>query len=260
MARSVKPVVLITGVSGGIGMAAAKLFLAQGWNVVGTVRGRGRANGLRGLRIDVQLADMVKPRDLERVVQTAWRKYGRLDALVCNAGYGLVGPIDTLSYVQMTEQFLVNTLAPAELVRQTVPLMRRQGGGVIIGISSIVGRTGIPGYSLYSASKFGLEGLFESLSTELAAADIQVRLIEPSGVNTGFWTALRHGKGGHGAEMTSSRYLTPEAVAAAVYRAATDRGSQLRYPLGQTRWLGYARRILPDRLTLRVLRKVVTGN
>lgn len=273
MIRASKPVAIITGVSGGIGQATAKLFLARGWIVIGTVRGRTRAGTTPGMQIDLQVADMLKQRDLERVVKIAWRTYGRIDALICNAGYGLIGPIDTLDYAQMNEQLTVNTLAPAELIRHATPLMRRQGSGTIIGVSSIVGRVGLAGYSLYSASKYGLEGLLESVAMELAASGVRVKLVEPSGVNTPFWNGLKRGnvRNWTGSELgpaieeslsssTTNRGLSAETVAMTIFRAATDGSSKLRYPLGQTRWVGVARRFFPDRLFMRVLRRIVTGS
>ncbi len=273
MKRASKPVVIITGVSGGIGLATAKHFSAHGWIVVGTVRGRVRSAALRGQQFDLQFADMLKPRDLERVVGNAWRTYGRLDVLVCNAGYGLVGPIDSFDYAQMNEQLIVNTLAPAELIRQTVPLMRRQGAGVIVGISSILGRIGLPGYSQYAASKFALEGMFESLAIELESSGIRMKIVEPSGVNTGFWSGLRYGSSritsasGVGEQIDKvygagavNHGLSADTVAATIFRAATSKNSRLHYPLGQTRYFGYARRLLPEYLMLRLLRRIVTGN
>ncbi len=272
MKRASKPVVLITGVSGGIGLATAKRFAADGWIVVGTVRGRVRSASLRGMQFDFQIADMLKPRDLARVVGTAWRTYGRLDVLVCNAGYGLVGRIETLDYAQMNEQMIVNTLAPAELVRHTVPLMKQQGYGAIVGVSSLSGIMGFSGYSLYAASKFALEGMFESLAMELAPSNIKVKLVEPSGVNTGFWSSLRFGavrglsssaKGQPTDEVygvnLANHGLSVDIVATTIFRAATGRSFKLRYPLGQARYLGYARRWLPEALWLRLLGGIVTG-
>jgi NAD(P)-dependent dehydrogenase (short-subunit alcohol dehydrogenase family) len=247
-------------VSSGIGLATAKFFIAKGWIVVGTVRGRARAGELRALQIDLQPADMVRPRDLERVVKNAWRTYGRIDALVCNAGYGLTGPIDTLDYARMTEQLAVNLLGPAELIRHAAALMRRQNSGVIIGVSSMAGRAGFSGYSMYSASKFGLEGLLESLAMELAVSGVQVKLVEPSNVDTPFWAKIDQ-HGAHGATVGSpGQGMSPEKVAATIFLAATDNSSRLRYPLGQTAWLGILRKLLPERLFLRLLRKAVTGN
>jgi NAD(P)-dependent dehydrogenase (short-subunit alcohol dehydrogenase family) len=227
--------------------------LAAGWIVVGTVRRRTTTTALGGLQLDLQLADMLRPRDLERVVKATWRTYGRLDAMVCNAGYGLLGPVEKLEYAKMTEQLAVNSLAPAELIRQAVPLMRRQGYGVIVGMSSIVGRTGVPDYSLYSASKFALEGLFESLAMELMDDGIRFKLVEPSGVNTPFWNKLHD-------YAPANRTLTPEKVAAVVVHAATDRSLRLRYPMGQTWGAGLLRWIMPGRWYLRIMRRIVSGH
>ncbi|HVQ45053.1 MAG TPA: SDR family NAD(P)-dependent oxidoreductase [Candidatus Saccharimonadia bacterium] len=272
MTKAAKPVAIITGVSGGIGLATAALMAARGWIVVGTVRGRMQPAALRGHQVDLQVADMLNARDLERVVQKTWRTYGRIDALVCNAGYGLIGPIDTLEYAQMDEQLRVNTLAPAELIRHAAPLMRRQGSGVIVGVSSLVGRNGLAGYSLYSASKFGLEGLLESLAMELAVSKVRVKLVEPSSVNTGFWRGLQRGSGrkwvngelGPRTEASlsgeSDQGLSADKVAAGIVRAVEDRSGRLRYPLGQTAALALARRLLPERWFGRLLRRVVTGN
>jgi NAD(P)-dependent dehydrogenase (short-subunit alcohol dehydrogenase family) len=269
MIRASKPVAIITGVSGGIGQATAKLFAARGWIVVGTVRGRGRAGALTGSQIDLQLADMLKPRDLEKLVKTAWRTYGRLDALVLNAGYGLLGAIDSVDFAQINEQFMVNTLAPAELIRLSLPLMRVQKSGVIIGVSSIVGRTGLPGYGIYSASKFAMEGLLESLALELKPGGIRVKLIEPSSVSTSFWSALRMGSakstdgkrtGKEPSGAVTGRQLTAEKVASTILHAATDQSTRLRYPLGYTRWLVTARSVLPERLYLRLVRRLMASN
>jgi NAD(P)-dependent dehydrogenase (short-subunit alcohol dehydrogenase family) len=262
MTRASRPVVIITGVSSGIGLATAKQFIGQGWIVVGTVRGRGKGAALRGWQIDLQIADMLKPRDLERVVQTAWRTYGRIDALVCNAGYGVSGPADTLTYAQMDEIMTVNALAPAELVRQVLPLMRRQRAGVIVGMSSVVGLTGFGNFGMYAASKFGLEGLFESLALELAESPVRVKLVEPSSVNTPFWSTLKHGTSRAWTEAerhmapahSFARGLPPEDIAKAIWRAANDHSRKLRYPVGRTRWVMLAKRVLPEQLYLRVLR------
>jgi NAD(P)-dependent dehydrogenase (short-subunit alcohol dehydrogenase family) len=266
--QSNKPVVLITGVSSGIGLATARLFAARGWAVVGTVRRPSQVGALKSQRFDVQPAEMTRSGDLERVIATIWRTYGRLDVLVCNAGYGLIGPIDSLDYAQMREQLAVNTLAPAELVRQVVPIMRRQRAGVIIGISSIVGLVGVPGYGLYAASKFALEGMFESLSLELATAGIRVKLIEPGPVDTAFWGRLKRGTGrkwndeelgSHvgGRPGKSRRAITPEKVADVIYRATIDKKARLRYPVGLSRVAGMAKRLLPERIYRLAIRRAI---
>jgi NAD(P)-dependent dehydrogenase (short-subunit alcohol dehydrogenase family) len=264
--HSRRPVVIITGVSSGIGLATAKLFAQAGWVVVGTVRGRGR-RAMLGLTVDLQPAEMSQAGDLSRIVQYTVTTYGRVDVLVCNAGYALLGPADSVDYNQIRDQFLINTVAPAELSRLVIPVMKKQNRGTIVYLSSIVGRTGLAGFSMYSASKWALEGLAESLADELVDNNIRIRLIEPSGVNTAFWSSLKRGKsrnwhngeigrvaadsqrGGHG--------LSAEQVAHEVYLAATDTSERLRYPLGQTRMMGLAKRILPDRLFRLGLRRTL---
>ena len=263
MPVSNKPVVLITGVSGGIGKATARLFAANGWLVVGTVR---VVRGKIAARIDVQPAEMTRPADLARVVHHIELKHGRLDALVCNAGYALVGPLDTLGYSQMRDQLATNVLAPAELTRLALPLLVKSSG-TAVAVSSIVGRTGLPGYSLYAASKHALEGLYESLALEYAAGLVRFKLVEPSGVNTAFWTSIKRGTGRPSAAGTSGRLdtepisahhnLTAEQVAMVIYRAACDKGFKLRYPVGYTWRLDLAKRLLPGRLYRHLLHRFI---
>jgi NAD(P)-dependent dehydrogenase (short-subunit alcohol dehydrogenase family) len=265
--KASKPVALITGVSSGIGLASAKLFSQRGWIVVGTIRSRRPTAALKALPVDLQPAEMARPGDLARVVERAVRTYGRLDALVCNAGYGLLGPIDSYDLAQMRDQLTVNTLAPAELVRQVVPVMRKQGSGAIVLVSSLYGRVGVPWYSLYCASKAALEGMGESLALELAPAGVRVKLVEPSSVNTAWWK-LRRGAarkwrdseltGRLGTEhLRATHGMTPERAAAAIYQAASDRRARLRYPLGSTRMTSLGARLLPERVFRRLLRRAL---
>lgn len=266
MVKSNKPVVLITGVSSGIGLAAATLLSQNGWIVVGTVRDN-KSQSLSGLSVDIQIAEMNNPDDLKRIMNQLEKSYGRLDALVCNAGYALVGPLDSLSYDQIRDQFLTNTIAPAELSRLALPIMKQQGKGNIVFVSSIVGRIGLPGYSMYSSSKWALEGLAESLVTELSQTSIRVKLIEPSGVNTAFWTSLRRGSGRKwdnnelgrvGEEADRPNHgLSPERVALEIYRAVTDTRPKLHYPLGQTRLVVLAKRWLPERMFLYAIKRTM---
>lgn len=252
MATSRKPVIIITGVSSGIGLAAARRFSEAGWIVVGTVRGR-RSQVLMSLNIDIQLAEMSEAADLARLVRRTFSLYGRIDVLVCNAGYALVGLVESLDYAKIRDQFMVNTIAPAELSRQVIPIMRRQNQGVIIYLSSVVGRTGLAGFGMYAASKWALEGMAESLSDELANTGVKLKLIEPTGIDTPFWHSLRRGKDtdylpDKRLSQSVINGLSAERVAAEVYLAATDKSERLRYPVGRTWMVEIAKRILPDRL------------
>lgn len=264
MTKSTKKVVLITGVSSGIGLSAAQIFHDKGWIVVGTVRGN-NTKSLAGMSIDIQEAEMTKPEDLKRVMELLHASYGRLDALICNAGYALIGPVDALDYTQIRDQYLTNTVAPAELTRLAMPIMKKQGGGAIVYVSSIVGRIGLAGFAMYSSSKWALEGLAESLSVELSDENIRIKLVEPSGVNTAFWSSLKRGKsrdwdnkelGRIGAESGRSNHgLSSEKVAETIFVAATDNSLRLRYPLGQTKMVALAKRIVPDTLFRKILRR-----
>lgn len=259
-----KPVVIITGVSRGIGLATAQLFTACGWVVVGTVRSKDYAQELAMSSVDVQVAQITDPQDLERVVSKTHQTYGRIDAVVANAGYGLMGALEGLSHEQIVDQLAVNTVAVADLVRLVVPIMRKQKHGAIAVVSSVAGRLGIPGYSMYNASKFAVEGMFEALSYEVEGSGLRVKLIEPSTVKTDFWGPSAHFGNKikdywinraaiHARGVTKG--LTSDAVANAVYKAVNDKSLRLHYPVGLTRWGVLAKRVLPDRVFRAILRR-----
>jgi NAD(P)-dependent dehydrogenase (short-subunit alcohol dehydrogenase family) len=253
-----KQVVIITGVSSGIGLATALHFVQQGWIVVGTVRSKDYPAELATAAVDVQLAEMTQPGDIERVVKNAHKTYGRIDAVVANAGYALLGPFQELTHDQISQQMAVNVVAVSDLIRLALPHMRKRGSGTLVATSSVAGRVGIPGYSAYSASKFALEGMLESLSYELGDTNIKVRLIEPSSVKTPFWTrgVIRAGIKKSSKSSSMSRaitggkfgWLTSDRVAKVIYRAATSKGNKLHYPVGISGPTLLIKKLLPDRL------------
>ncbi len=262
--QSGTPVVLITGATGGIGLATAHRFAQGSWSVVGT--GRRIDASTAKLPFDLQRAEMARPADIERVVSYVERVYGRLDILICNAGYGLTGPLEALDYAQMRDLLLVNTLAPAEMTRRALPLLQGSRGTVLF-VSSVAGRTGLPLYSAYAASKWGLEGFAESLALELEPKGVRVRIVEPSGVNTPFWRQLVRGSASRWREADHGRIgaeagrrehgLTPEQVAEALWQAGVKPGRKLRIPLGDTGRVVLARRWLPERVYVSVLGRLM---
>jgi NAD(P)-dependent dehydrogenase (short-subunit alcohol dehydrogenase family) len=140
-------------------------------------------------------ADVASSSDRELIVKEVREKCATgLDCLVNNAGYGLAGPLESLSEQQIRQQFEVNFFAPLLLIRDLLPSLRKSGGKVI-NISSVLGFVGMPLQSLYVASKFALEGLSESLSYELAAHGIQICLVEPGGFRTKFAQNIQWAKG-----------------------------------------------------------------
>ncbi|MEG3126765.1 SDR family oxidoreductase [Pantoea cypripedii] len=179
----------ITGISSGLGLSMTRQLLLQGDRVIGTVRRHQPVQALAAaypdalsvLELDLSLTDSV-----EAVVTQAFRDAGRIDVVVNNAGYGLFGPAEGLSAEQIKHQIDTNLLGPVLVTRAALPFLRQQGCGKIIAISSYGGQTTHPGASLYHASKWGLEGFFESLSKEVASFGISVNIVEPGSARTAF--------------------------------------------------------------------------
>lgn len=193
-------VILITGASTGIGAALARV-LARKFPGVRLVLAARSADRLESIAADCRKAGadvLVAPTDLTQteqiaaLPQLALDQFGRVDALVNNAGYGQMGPIELITDQAVQRQFAVNLLAPIALIRNLIPIMRQQGGGRIINISSLGGRLAFPLGGLYSASKFALEGLSDALRMELEPFNIAVSVVEPGPVRTEFFAAAKN--------------------------------------------------------------------
>lgn len=180
---------LITGVSTGFGRELAKAVLARGGIVAGTVRQDAQADEFRALaagrsfayRLDVTEAGAI-PSVIEKVV----RDTGRIDVLVNNAGYGLIGAAEETSEAEARKLFETNFFGLLHVTQAVLPYMRAAKRGHVVNFSSLAGIMGIPGVSLYCASKFAVEGLSESLAGELAPFGIKVTIVEPGGFRTDF--------------------------------------------------------------------------
>lgn len=175
--------VLITGCSSGFGLAGVELFADEGWNVVATVRRledgapfAGRDNVLVA-RLDVQ-----DPATMSDAIQQGIDRFGRIDALINNAGFGLFGVFEGTSPEKVREQFDVNVFGLMETTRAILPHFRANRSGVVVNITSGAGVFGLPMSSLYNASKFAVEGFSEALSYELEPLGVRVKLVEPGGV------------------------------------------------------------------------------
>lgn len=180
---------LITGASSGFGRILAELALARGDAVVAGVRnpaaladlGERYPETLLPLTLDVTDAD--GPR---AAVATAEARFGRLDVLVNNAGFGLIGAVEELAPQEYRPMFETNLFGLIEMTRAALPLMRRTSGGRIVNLSSVGGFTGRQGFGLYNASKFAVEGLSEALAEEVAPFGIKVIIVEPGAFRTAF--------------------------------------------------------------------------
>ena len=188
-------VVLITGASSGIGVALAEILAMKypGICLVLTSRNQSRLAVVgtkcceHNAEVLVIPADLSEVEQVEALARQAIKHYGRVDILINNAGYGQMGPVELIPPAAAQEQLAVNFHAPLVLTQALIPVMRSQGGGKIINVSSLGGRIPFPAAGMYSCSKFALEALSDVLRMELKAFNIQVSVIEPGPVITDFF-------------------------------------------------------------------------
>jgi NAD(P)-dependent dehydrogenase (short-subunit alcohol dehydrogenase family) len=178
MEKENRRIVLVTGASSGIGLACATHLAERGFRVYGTSR-RAAAGGVGPNNVTMLTADVTDDRSVEQAVAQVLDREGRLDIVVNNAGMGIAGPVESTSTEQAREQFEVNFFGAFRVCRAVLPVMRSQRSGYIVNIGSIGGLLAIPFQSMYSASKFALEGLSESLRMEVRSFGIRVVIIEP---------------------------------------------------------------------------------
>lgn len=175
-------IVLISGVSSGIGEATAQALIDAGYRVFGGARSPGRVAPVPGLEL-VQL-DVRDDASVAAAVETVLAKAGRIDILINNAGVSLVGPVEATSVAEAQALFDTNVFGVLRLVRAVLPSMRGNGAGLIVNLSSVLGFLPAPFMGLYAASKHALEGLSESLDHEVRTHGVRVVLIEPSFTRT----------------------------------------------------------------------------
>lgn len=242
--------ILITGASTGIGRAAALLFQEAGWNVAATMRDPSRESVLNALpNVLVQALDVTDQASIQAAVAATLARFGALDVLLNNAGYGLFGPLEAVTPEQLERQYRTNVFGPVQTMQAVLPQMRAQRSGLIINVSSIGGRVTFPFNSLYHGTKFALEGISESLAIELAPHGVRVKIVEPGGVKTDFAgrsldVMQLPGLSAYDASLQGimAVFSDPERragysesidIARVIYSAATDGTSTLRYLAGQ---------------------------
>ena len=262
--------VLITGASSGLGMASSLYLAAKGYSVIGTSRAMDRLAPLRNeatarsLPITPVELDINDDDDVGRVVPALIEEHGTIDVLVNNAGYGLWGPVESLSISELRAQFETNLFAAVRLIKCVLPGMLEQRSGTIINVSSVLGRLGTPFNGAYVSSKFALEGLSESLRAELQPFGVRVAVIEPGLFETNFHAntvVADRARSGDlvyapylqvtGEESRRFRRLSSDAtrVAKAIDRIVRSRRPAFRHPVGSAARLGIlGARLLPERL------------
>ena len=256
--------VLITGTSSGIGRAAVERFGAADWQVAATMISPDRAPEWSDHpRITRYPLDVTNDAQASDTIQTVIEDFGHLDVLVNNAGFGVFGAFEAASTEQIHEQFDTNLFGPMRTIRAVLPHFRSRGQGVIVNVSSGVGRMAMPMQSLYNTSKWALEGFTESLQYELRSLGISVKVVEPGNIRTNFFDAIQRTNVDdlpdyQPYQETVLEKLTelnkqgadPEIVADVIFEAATDsESSRLRYTAGSDASLFLTlRKFLPDRL------------
>lgn len=177
--------ILITGCSTGIGLHAAEALQKEGWRVFASARKPKDVEMLRSKGLEALQLDVTDDASIQAAVETVTKATGgTLDALFNNAGYLVAGAVDDLDRDLIRAQFETNVFGPMELIRQVLPIMRKQGHGRIVQNSSILGTVTIPFYSAYNASKFALDGFSLSLRQELAGTGIHVSIISPGPITS----------------------------------------------------------------------------
>ncbi len=174
--------VLITGASSGIGLASAQAFVKAGWSVWGVSRTISQHSQTNLKGIQFRYMDVTDDQSVASVIDEIIATDGRLDVLINNAGYGLIGGVEGVTIEEAKAQFEVNFFGALRLCQAVMPYMRQARQGHIINISSTAGIRALPGLGIYSASKFALEGLTEALAAEGSLWNIKVSLAEPGGV------------------------------------------------------------------------------
>lgn len=196
----------ITGASSGLGLEMTAQLLARGDKVVGTARRLDALDSLKqqyGDKLTVMALELTDTSGIRATVDEAFRRMGRIDVVVQNAGYGLVGAGEEVSDAQIDLQLATNLVGSIQVIRAVLPHLRHQGGGRIMQVSSEGGQIAYPNFSIYHASKWGVEGFIESVAQETAPFGIDFIIAEPGPTDTGFGANLVR------AEQTSVYEDTP---------------------------------------------------
>ena len=266
--------VLITGTSSGIGRAAVKRFAKNGWNVVATMRTPAKEMELAQLsEVLVTRLDVQDHHSIDEAIGAGLAHFGRIDALINNAGYGQYGLFEAVPREKIQKQFDVNLFGVMDVTQAILPHFRRNRAGLIINISSGAGLFTLPMASLYCASKFALEGFSEAVAYELASQNITVKLVEPHGgvsetafnergaadnatdpCLTDYDDFLRRTTKAY-AQMSVARSINADGVAEVIYCAAVDGTDRFRYLVGNdTRGFVNARQEMSDQEYVRFMR------
>jgi NADP-dependent 3-hydroxy acid dehydrogenase YdfG len=256
-------VVVITGASAGIGRATALRLARDGARVVASGR---RGDRLRALVDQIEaaggqalavVADVTREADMQRLVREAVERFGRLDVMICNAGFGVEGSLNDVADEHMRRLLDVNYLGTFYAARAALQIFRQQDGGHLLFVSSIVGKRGVPQMGAYAATKFAQVGLAECLRAELAGSPIHLSVVFPISTDTEFHVVMQQTSG------VASRARGPrqsaEQVADAIAHGLVHPAPEI-YPYRKARGLVLLNAIAPgfcDRFVKRFGRQAV---
>jgi NAD(P)-dependent dehydrogenase (short-subunit alcohol dehydrogenase family) len=249
----VEKVALVTGSSSGIGFETALLLSKSGFHTYASMRNLEKSKNIteivntENLPLRVIQLDVNDDISVKNAINKIIAENGRIDVIINNAGYGLFSPIEDITLDQVKEQFETNFFGVVRLVKEVLPVMRKQRNGIIVNVSSGAGRVAIPVSSAYVATKFALEGLSESMRYELKEFGINIIIIEPGVIRTNFVenmkTAGTRSRSespyadligrtlkGFGGLMDNSS--PPKLVAEAILNAITSKEPEIRYVVG----------------------------
>jgi short-subunit dehydrogenase len=259
-------VIAITGASAGIGRATALRLARDGHSVAACARRADRLDVLAreivaadGQALTV-VADVTNERDMENFVERSVQRFGRLDVMMCNAGFGIYGAIDDITSDQMRKLMDINYFGTFYATRAALPVFRRQHRGHIIIVSSIVGKRGVPYMGAYSATKFAQVGMAECLRSEVAGSDIHVSVVCPVSTTTEFVEVMTRETGSDVSQSLGPGQSVDE-VADAVARAIEHPIPEV-YPYFKSRGLVLLNALAPgfcDRFVQKFGRKPIKG-
>ena len=264
-------VVLITGASSGIGKETAKLFQSKNWKVAATMRSPETSKELQSITdIECFRLDVTDPVSIRSAIASAIDKFGRIDAVVNNAGFAVVGPFEAADQNDIERQMQTNVYGVMNVCREILPIFREQRGGIIVNVASMGGRITFPLYSVYHASKWAVEGFSESLQYEVKDFGIKVKIIEPGPIKTDFYersmtVAKKDGLTAYDRFVARAMPNLQRAgetapngtvVAETIYQSVTDESWKIRYPVN-SRAILTLRRLLPDSIFLPLIKRVV---
>ena len=197
---TMEKIAVVTGSSSGIGFETSLALAREGYFTYATMRDLSKAEEIKKISEDEALPlkvielDVDNEQSAEKAIKSIIDEKGRIDVLVNNAGWGLWGTAEDVSLDEFREQFETNFFSVVRIIQKVAPVMRKQGSGNIVNISSVAGRIGFPVSTAYISSKFALEGLSESIRFELGQFGVNVIIIEPGVIKTKFFDSMRTAK------------------------------------------------------------------